>query len=130
LDVLLERRLIEPAGVEASAKGPTRTVMRATRSGRAAVRRWLAEPVDHVRDLRSLMLLKLVFAQRSGLDQTAMLVGQRGALLQIEALLNERLDEATGSDELLLRFRLETTRAASRFVDDLLARGASRRQRR
>jgi len=129
LDVLLERGLIEPAGVEASAKGPTRTVMRATRSGRAAVRRWLAEPVDHVRDLRSLMLLKLVFAQRSGLDQTAMLVGQREALLQIEASLNERLDEATGSDELLLRFRLETTRAASRFVDDLLARGASRRQR-
>jgi len=93
------------------------------------VRRWLAEPVDHVRDLRSLMLLKLVFAQRSGLDQTAMLVGQREALLGIEASLNERLDEATGSDELLLRFRLETTRAASRFVDDLLARGASRRQR-
>jgi len=127
--VLLERGLIEPAGVEASAQGPTRTVMRATRSGRAAVRRWLAEPVDHVRDLRSLMLLKLVFAQRSGLDQTAMLVGQREALLGIEASLNERLDEATGSDELLLRFRLETTRAASRFVDDLLARGASRRQR-
>ena len=44
LDVLLERGLIEPAGVEASAQGPTRTVMRATRSGRAAVRRWLADP--------------------------------------------------------------------------------------
>src|SRR5690349_3367145 len=69
LDVLLERRLIEPAGAEESARGPRRTVMRPTRAGRAAVRRWLAEPVRHVRELRSLMLLKLVFAQRAGIDQ-------------------------------------------------------------
>jgi DNA-binding PadR family transcriptional regulator len=121
LDVLLERHLIEPAGVEESARGPRRTVMRPTRSGRAALRRWLAEPVRHVRDLRSLMLLKLVFAQRSGLDQTPMLIGQRAALEEIEASLGERLGDASGSDELLLRFRLETTRAAGRFVDGLLA---------
>jgi len=127
LDVLLERRLIEPAGAEESARGPRRTVMRPTRAGRAAVRRWLAEPVRHVRELRSLMLLKLVFAQRAGIDQTSMLLGQREALLELEASLADRLGDAGGADELLLRFRLETTRAASRFVDDLLARAAAQR---
>ena len=51
-----------------------------------------------------------------------MLVGQRAALVEIEASLGDRLDEAAGTDLLLLRFRLETTRAAGRFVDGLLER--------
>jgi DNA-binding PadR family transcriptional regulator len=124
LDVLLERGLIEPAGVEAGARGPARTVMRPTRKGRAAVRRWLAEPVDHVRDLRSLMLLKLVFAERSGVDMTPMLLGQRDALGEIEASFERQLADVRGGDALLVRFRLETTRAAARFVDALLADAA------
>ncbi len=123
LDLLEAAGLAEAAGEEPGARGPRRTVMQPTRKGRAAVRRWLAEPVEHVRDLRSLLILKLVFGRRAKLDQTAMLEAQRKVLEGFEGSLTERLERATGSDELLLGFRLETTRAASRFVDGLLAAG-------
>lgn len=121
LDVLLERGLIEAVGVEPSARGPRRTVMRPTRHGRAAVGRWLVEPVGHVRDLRSLLILKLVFGRRAGVDQRGMLESQQVVLLQIEDGFMAGLAAASATDELLLRFRLETTRAAGRFVQGLLA---------
>lgn len=122
LDQLQERGLIEPAGEEPGERGPRRAVMRPTRKGRAAVSRWLSEPVGHVRDLRSLLILKLVFGRRSGLDQTPMLLAQRTVLYAIDEVFSARLETAAGTDELLLRFRLETTRAAGRFVDELLRR--------
>jgi DNA-binding PadR family transcriptional regulator len=119
LDLLQARGLIEPAGDAAIARGPRRTVMRPTRRGRAAVRRWLDEPVLHVRDIRSLLILKLVFGERARRDQTAMLASQLDALRGFERTFADRLVTATGSDRMLLRFRLETTRAAERFVEDL-----------
>ena len=43
----------------------------ATPSGRRAVRRWLEEPVDHLREMRSLFLFKLVLAEGSGQERKA-----------------------------------------------------------
>jgi DNA-binding PadR family transcriptional regulator len=117
LDVLAARGLIASAGNEASALGPSRTIFSATRRGKTAARRWLVEPVDHVRDLRSALLLKLVLGRRAGVDQRAMLARQQDLLTAIEASFAPRLAAATGTDHLLLQFRLETTRAAARFVD-------------
>ena len=120
LDLLQARGLIEPAGDMPSARGPRRTVMRPTRRGRAAIRRWLDQPVLHVRDIRSLLILKLVFGERSRRDQRGMLARQLELLRGFEQTFAERLATATGSDRMLLRFRLETTRAAERFVEELL----------
>jgi DNA-binding PadR family transcriptional regulator len=121
LDVLAAGGLIAVAGSEASTRGPSRTVFSATRRGKSATRGWLAEPVDHVRDLRSALLVKLVLGRRAGVDQRAMLERQHELLAAIEASFAPRLAAATGTDHLLLEFRLETTRAASRFVDGRLA---------
>jgi DNA-binding PadR family transcriptional regulator len=121
LDVLAAHGLIASAGSQASAQGPSRTIFTATRKGKAAVRRWLVEPVGHVRDLRSALVLKLVLGMRVGIEQRGMLEGQQRLLAAIEASFAPRLGAATGTDHLLLEFRLETTRAAARFVDRRLA---------
>jgi DNA-binding PadR family transcriptional regulator len=121
LDVLAAHGLIAATGSQASERGPSRTVFTATRRGKSAVRGWLAEPVDHVRDLRSALVLKLVLGRRVGVDQRDMLERQRALLAAIETSFAPQLEAATGTDHLLLEFRLETTRAASRFVGRRLA---------
>jgi DNA-binding PadR family transcriptional regulator len=120
LDALERRSLIVEAGSEASPHGPERTIFSATESGRVAVRGWLVEPVVHVRDLRSALLLKLVLGGRAGVDQRRMLQRQLQLLAEIDESLAARRAEAAGTEELLLAFRLETTRAAARFVEGRL----------
>ena len=76
----------------------------------------------HVRDLRSALLLKLLFAQRSGRDSAPLLRAQRAILAEtIRGLKSEPFDEEP-SEVTLRAFRLETARAGQRFVDGELAR--------
>jgi PadR family transcriptional regulator AphA len=120
LEILEERRLIVPAGSEPGARGPNRTIFRATPAGHEAVAEWLAEPVEHVREGRSLLLLKLVFAQRNCVDPRTMLHAQQLALEDAIASLEARVHESVGTDAILLRFRLESSRAVERFIDGIL----------
>jgi DNA-binding PadR family transcriptional regulator len=121
LDVLAAQDLIAASASEASTRGPSRTIFTATRRGKTEGRRWLVDPVDHVRDLRSALLLKLVLGRRAGVDQRAMLARQQELLTAIEAAFAPRLAAAAATDQLLLEFRLEATRAAARFVARRLA---------
>ena len=100
------RGLIVAAGSEASARGPERTIYSADARGRAAVRAWFGKPVEHVRDLRSALLLKLVLGRRAGVDS-----------LRSRRRSPPGGAHAADTEALLLRFRLETTRAATRFVE-------------
>jgi DNA-binding PadR family transcriptional regulator len=124
LDILAERGLITPAGNEPGARGPNRTIFRATQRGQMEVAEWLAEPVEHVREGRSLLLLKIVFAERARLDPLPMLSAQHGSVSTAIASLESRLDASSGGDEILLRFRLESTRALLRFIETMLAERA------
>src|SRR5262245_29519827 len=58
IDHLLALGLIEPVRTEDGDHGPRRTVMRPTRRGRARLRAWLQTPVEHLRDVRSELLVK------------------------------------------------------------------------
>src|ERR1700754_2528423 len=60
IDVLTDRALVRAAGTEASASGPRRTLLEVTAAGTDAVARWLEAPVEHVRDARSELMLKLL----------------------------------------------------------------------
>jgi PadR family transcriptional regulator AphA len=120
IEILEARELIVPAGSEPGARGPNRTIFRATAAGHEAVAAWLAEPVEHVREGRSLLLLKLVFAQRKCIDPTPLLLAQRDAIEEAIASLEERINSSDGSDAILLRFRLESSRAVERFIDGVL----------
>ena len=120
LEILESRALIEPAGHEPGIRGPNRTILRPTAAGREALMRWLGEPVDHVRDVRSLLLLKLVFADRLAVDVRPMLAAQHGANAAAVAALEERMTASRGTERILLRFRLESTRAVLRFIEGML----------
>ncbi len=120
LEILEERRLIVPSGSEPGARGPNRTIFRATPAGHEAIQEWLQEPVEHVREGRSLLLLKLVFAQRTCVDPRRMLHAQLETLEESISSLEERVRESSGTDAILLRFRLESSRAVERFIDGVL----------
>jgi PadR family transcriptional regulator AphA len=120
IEILDQRGLIEPAGHEPGLRGPNRTIFRTTAAGEAATAQWLREPVAHVRDVRSMLLLKLIFAERAGVDPTAMLTAQHVMVAAAVASLESRVGGSSGTESILLRFRLESTRAVLRFLDGLL----------
>lgn len=122
LEILEQRRLIEAAGLEPGARGPNRTIFRVTPAGSEALTQWLQEPVEHVRDVRSLLLLKLVFASRLDVDPRPMLAAQNDAIAAAVRALEARIRRSRGTEEILLRFRLESTRAVLRFIDGTIER--------
>jgi DNA-binding PadR family transcriptional regulator len=121
LDTLLAADLLAHHGVEAGDRGPRRVILEVTPAGRARLDAWLAEPVARVRDVRSLLLLKLLFLDRRGADPRPLLTQQRTVLATTEERLAARLAESSGAERMLLAFRLETTRAVGRFVEGQLA---------
>ena len=121
IDTLHAAGLVEEVGSEAGSRGPRRTIVAVTAGGSARVREWLATPVVPVRDVRSLLLLKLLFVHRADGDAGPLLEAQRGALLPIEARLAAAHAGSSGAERMLALFRLESTRAVGRFVEGLLA---------
>ncbi len=118
LDQLVDRGLVRAVGEEPGIAGGNRTMLAATRTGRAELRRWLATPVEHLRDLRSELLLKLMIAQRNGIDVDAMLTRQRVIVADLAAVV--AADSAGDGDDVVMLWRRETSDAALRFLDRLL----------
>jgi DNA-binding PadR family transcriptional regulator len=114
LDQLTRRGWIAPVGEEPGVGGPNRTILAVTRAGRAHFRRWVRTPVDHLRDLRSELLLKLVFADLDRIDAGDMVRAQRTIVDQLAAAL-----EAADERDVVALWRIEATRAAQRFIDQV-----------
>jgi DNA-binding PadR family transcriptional regulator len=124
--VMLERMgLVRPVGILPSPSGPQRTLVEATPAGERELTRWLGEPVSHVRDARSLLMLKLLFIDRRKADPERLLVAQRIRFLMLAENLSMAADAARGFDRALLLWRLESTTAAVRFTEAMLAERAS-----
>jgi PadR family transcriptional regulator AphA len=117
LDQLTARSLVRPIGEEPGIAGGNRTVLTATRTGRAQFRRWVRTPVEHLRDLRSELLLKLLLAEQADLDVTEMLAAQRERVAAFVAALET--DEGDGTSDIVWLWRLESARAALHFLDRL-----------
>jgi PadR family transcriptional regulator AphA len=122
---LLDARLIAPEGTEPGL-GPQRTVYAATADGRTAADRWLYAPVEHVREIRSELLLKLALLDRAGEDPTPLLQGQRAVLEPIAQAIEARRARSAGFDATLLAWRRATAVAALDFLD-MIAPAESRR---
>jgi DNA-binding PadR family transcriptional regulator len=125
IETLTARDLVRPAGTVASRSGPTRTVLEATPNGKRALTRWLRQPVEHVREARSLLMLKLLFLTRRGSDLEPLLIAQRKRFAQLAERLASAADAADGFDRALLLWRLESTTAAMRFVETMLGEPAA-----
>ena len=122
VEQVIEAGLAERAGSEPGTRGSPRTRLRTTAAGRHAVQRWLGEPVDHVRDLRSALLLKLLFTERAGLDREPLLQAQHAILAETVAALEAQIAADSAAEVTVRAFRLETARAGVRFVEGELAR--------
>jgi len=102
--------------------GPQRTVYTATDQGHAAAARWLHEPVEHVRELRSELLLKLALLDRAGEDPAPLLRAQRAVLEPLVAALDSRHANGGGFDATLLAWRRANAVAALDFLDAVTPR--------
>lgn len=119
LDQLQARGLVHAVGSEPGIAGGPRIILAATRTGRARLRSWLTTPVTHLRDVRSELLLKLVLAERNGVDVTAMLQSQRALVAELAAAIDERVV----ADDPVGLWRSESAHATLRFLDRALAAG-------
>lgn len=94
--------------------GPSRVILAPTRTGRRRFRTWLTTPVVHLRDLRTELLLKLVFAERSAVDIASMLDRQRAIVDELAAAM-----ASAPADDVVSLWRLESAHAAQRFLERL-----------
>jgi DNA-binding PadR family transcriptional regulator len=128
VETLTGMGLVRPAATVPSRSGPQRTVLEATPAGKRAVTRWLRQPVAHVRDARSLLMLKLLFLTRREADLAPLLEAQRKRFAGLAEGLGSAAEEADGFDRALLLWRLESTTAATRFVETMLGEPARARR--
>ena len=113
IDSLEARRLVRATGTEPG-DGPRRTILAATATGRREVDRWLGEPVGHLRDVRTELLLKLVFGARAGRDRRPLLRAQQRTFRTIFAALEKAANDP--SADLVDHWRNENAEAVRRFL--------------
>ena len=120
VNVLRDLGYVTERGTTPSATGPRRTLLAPTPRGRQALRRWLARPTEHMRDLRSELLVKLLLLGRGrqGLDPTpsgpARSPRTRRERTRTACLRSRRIRQD------IIAWRLSTARAARAFVEALL----------
>jgi PadR family transcriptional regulator AphA len=133
LDRLERAGLIGAAGLERGGRGPHRVMYEVTPEGKDRLSDWLARPVETVRDIRSLFLLKVVLTERAGNSPESLLVAQRAVLAPFISWLEARADEIgpeLPGESTVAVFRLETATAIVHFIDRMLdARSCSSRDR-
>lgn len=115
LDQLTRRQWIGPIAQEPGEAGPNRTILKATRSGRAQLRTWTRTPVTHLRNLRSEFLLKLVLADINSIEIDNMLDQQRDIIARHTAAIDADNDHT----DVVKLWRTESARAAQRFIEQL-----------
>ena len=112
IDQLVDRELVTRTGT-ARGRGRDRLLLRATAAGKRAARRWLDRPVDHVRDVRSELLLKLALRDRAAMPADGLLRAQGELLAPVIESLNGQASAGDAVD----RWRAENARAVRRFLD-------------
>lgn len=113
LDQLEARHLIENVGEERGIAGGNRTVFAPTVHGRAEFRRWVRQPVEHLRDLRSELLLKILLGQANDVDMSESLTVQHD---RISAFIAD-LDRAGEPRDVVQLWRRESAAGALRFLE-------------
>lgn len=118
LSRLAEAGLIGADGSEPG-RGPQRTIYAVRPAGRSAAMTWLRTPVEHVRDVRSHLLMKLALLHRAGLDPTGLLQRQREVLAPIAAAIAAERPDPDGFEATLLAWRRANAQAAISFLADV-----------
>ena len=115
IDGLVEKGLVTRRG-HTRGQGRERVLLAPTAEGRRTARRWLNTPVQHVRDVRTELLMKLALRERAGLDTKPLLMAQQGVL---EGTI-EALTAGAADGGLVELWRREQARAVRRFLDEAI----------
>lgn len=113
---LEEQRMIAEAGEEPGDPGPPRTVYHATGKGKKAVAQWRGEPVQHLREVRSAFLAKVLLRQRAGELVAPLVAEQRAAFTPLFQRLADQFAEGEG-DRVVASWRYESSQAVARLLD-------------
>ena len=120
IDHLLEIGFAEPRSVEPGDQGPHRTVIAATRVGRSRLRRWLDEPVEHPRDVRATLLVKLALRARRGDGLAPLARRQLDAFADVQRGLGRRRESTSSVAQLAITWRYQANEAIRRFLEALI----------
>ncbi|CAN5754903.1 hypothetical protein BH10ACT1_BH10ACT1_13710 [soil metagenome] len=118
IEQLQDRGLVEVVGEERGRTGGTRTIFSATGHGRELLDRWLVEPITHLRDARTELLLKVVVGDQLGRDRAPLLAAQRTAFAGVLSAPSASPSAATTADPVDV-WREESAAAVARFLDRL-----------
>jgi DNA-binding PadR family transcriptional regulator len=111
---LAQRGLVRVAGTEPGTAGGARTILAPTTAGRSAFKRWVRTPVEHLRQVRSELLVKLVLCDLVGLDACPLVVAQRAVVADLAAALR-----GVDDGDAVAIWREESSEAVVRFLDRL-----------
>ena len=112
IDQLAADGLIEPVRTE-SGRGPQRTVHELTDAGRAELAAWLRTPVPRFRDVRAVLLAKLLLLERAGRSTRRLRAAQRKAFAPLLAEVRAR-----PPIDAVARWRRAQAEAIAAFLDD------------
>jgi DNA-binding PadR family transcriptional regulator len=112
IELLASDGLVEPVRTEPGL-GPQRTVHEITSDGCAALDVWLRAPVEHFRDVRAVLLAKLLLLERAGRSTRRLRMAQRKAF----APLLEEVRSQPPTDS-VARWRLAQAEAIAAFLED------------
>jgi DNA-binding PadR family transcriptional regulator len=119
LEQLTARGLIHALGEEKGIAGGNRTILAATRTGRAQLRKWVNTPVAHLRDMRSELLLKLLIADSCGISVGDMLDRQQAHIESMAGAIADAIPDQhhTGDAvDVVDLWRQESSQTALRFL--------------
>jgi len=120
IDRLNSVALIEPVGIEPGDKGPSRTIYRATDHGAGTIRWWLQRPVEHPREVRTELMLKLILLARIEESTFQLIERQTERFHSITSGLKDKVARSEGPDHLVAIWRLESMEAIRRLFDALV----------
>jgi DNA-binding PadR family transcriptional regulator len=117
---LEEQGLIAEAGEEPGDPGPRRMVYAVTDKGRKAAAQWRAEPVRHLREVRSALLAKVILRRRAGERLKPLMTEQRAVFEPLFERLTDQFEAGEG-EPVVTSWRHESSQAVARLLDHLEA---------
>lgn len=127
IERLTDAGLVEALDVEPGNRGPRRTPLRITRSGRRVLDSWLWAPVRHVRLIRTEFLVKVVLIDRAGGDPTSLIRAQIEVLAPVVDAIAEHHSGTFGSERTVSLWRVRSAQATLQFLEELAGDTGSRR---
>jgi DNA-binding PadR family transcriptional regulator len=118
IERLVALGLVQAERREPGSGGPPRTVHGPTEDGRVALEAWLATPVEHMRDVRSALLLKLALGDRLGVDRRPLVAAQHDALSD---RFRELADPPNDPNDVAALWRHHSALAVRQFLDSVVS---------